>query len=87
MFSGWVFFLGSLGLPHVLRAHMGVHRTCGGPNEIELAPIVVTLEGSRVVHGGDDELLVRRLEEDDKGCAGHVDKPVPCASMTRSSIE
>ena len=27
MFFGWVFFLISLGSPHVLRAHMG--RTCG----------------------------------------------------------
>ena len=27
--------------PHVLRAHMGVHRTCGEPNEIELAPFGV----------------------------------------------
>ena len=34
---GWEFFLISLGgqAPHVLRAHMGVHCTCGEPNEIE----------------------------------------------------
>ena len=25
----------SPGSPHVLRAHMGVHRTCGEPNEIK----------------------------------------------------
>ena len=25
----------SSGPPHVLRAHTGVHRTCGGPNEIK----------------------------------------------------
>ena len=37
-FFGWVFLLISLGgqAPHVLRAHMGVHRTCGEPNEINL---------------------------------------------------
>ena len=33
--------------PHVLRAHMG--RTCGGPNEIELTPIGVILNGWRGV--------------------------------------
>ena len=31
-----------LGPPHVLRAHMGVHCTCGGPNEIELTIRVLT---------------------------------------------
>ena len=30
MFFGRVFFLIALGSPHVLRARMGVHRTCGG---------------------------------------------------------
>ena len=50
MFFGWVFFLISLGgqAPHVLRAHMGLHRTCGEPNEIELTPhepIEVELNG------------------------------------------
>ena len=36
---GWVFFLISLGgrAPHVLRAHVGVHRTCGEPDGIELS--------------------------------------------------
>ena len=33
--------------PHVLRAQVG--RTCGEPNEIELAPIVVGLNGLRRV--------------------------------------
>jgi len=48
---GWVFFLISLGgqAPHVLRAQMGVHRTCGEPNEIELTPMGVKLNGSRRV--------------------------------------
>ena len=27
----------SSGSPHVLRAHVGVHCTCGEPNELELA--------------------------------------------------
>ena len=36
MFCGWVFFLVSLGSPHVLRAHMGHGHTCGEPNEIGL---------------------------------------------------
>ena len=43
---GWVFVLISSGSPHVLRAHMGVHRTCGEPNEIELTAIGVALNGS-----------------------------------------
>ena len=44
-FFGWVFQEIPLGgqAPHVLRAHMGVHRTCGGPNEIELTPIGLML--------------------------------------------
>jgi len=33
MCFGWVFFLISSGSPHVLRAHMGVHRTCGEPTK------------------------------------------------------
>ena len=45
MFFGWVFFLISLGSPHVRP--MG--RTCGEPNEIELTPIGVKLNGSRRV--------------------------------------
>ena len=38
MVFGWVFFLIPLGgqAPHVLTARMGVHRTCGKPNEIEV---------------------------------------------------
>ena len=47
-----VFFLISLispGSPHVRP--MGVHRTCGGPNEIELTPTGVKLNGSRLVPG------------------------------------
>ena len=32
--------------PHVLRAHMGVRRTCGEPNAIESAPTGVALNGS-----------------------------------------
>ena len=35
-FSGWVCLLIPLGSPHVRRAHMGVHRTCGEPTEIVL---------------------------------------------------
>ena len=44
IFFGWVFFLGSSGgqAPHVLRAHTRVHRTCGGPNGIELTIRVLT---------------------------------------------
>ena len=54
-FFEWVFsggyFLGvfsfiSSGSPHVLGAHMG--RTCGEPNEIELAPIGMKFTGRRV---------------------------------------
>ena len=37
MLSVWVFPLVSSGSPHVLRANTGVHRTCGEPDEIELA--------------------------------------------------
>ena len=49
MFFGWVFFLVSLGgqAPHVLRAQMGP--TCEEPNETELAPIGVGLNGLRRV--------------------------------------
>ena len=43
IFFGWVFFLISLGLPHVHP--MG--RACGEPNEIELTAIGVQLNGSR----------------------------------------
>ena len=46
VFFGWVFFLIPLGSPHVLRAHMGVHRTCGEPTEIELTAMGVGLNGS-----------------------------------------
>ena len=49
MFLGWVFFLISLGSPHVLRAHMG--RTCGEPNEIELTAVGVKLNGTGQVRG------------------------------------
>ena len=37
-FFGWMCFLIPLGgrALHVRMAHMGVHRTCGEPNEIEL---------------------------------------------------
>ena len=49
MCSGWVFFLISLGSPRV-RA-MGVHRTCGGSNGIELTAIGVELNGPRRVRG------------------------------------
>ena len=45
---GWVFFLISLGSPHVRPT--GVGRTCGGPNEIELPAIGVELNGSWRVH-------------------------------------
>ena len=47
VFVGWVFFLSSLGgqAPHVLRAPMGVHRTCGEPNEIEWTPMGVKVNG------------------------------------------
>ena len=47
MFFGWVFFLISLGgqAPHIRP--MG--RTCGEPNEIELNPIGVELNGPRRV--------------------------------------
>ena len=37
MFCGWGCFLISLGLPRVMRAHMG--DTCGEPNEIELTAL------------------------------------------------
>ena len=52
MRHGWVFFSPvdshvSSGSPHVLRAHMGVRRACGEPNEIEWTPIGVELNGSR----------------------------------------
>ena len=50
----WVFFLISLGSPHVRCTPMG--RTCGEPNEIGLAPIRVNLNGPRGVH-------VRALDE------------------------
>ena len=48
---GWVFFLIPSGgqAPHVLRAQMGVHRTCGEPDEIGLTPMGVKLNGSRGV--------------------------------------
>ena len=36
--SRWVRFLTPVGSPHVLRAHMGVHRTCGEPNKTGLTP-------------------------------------------------
>jgi hypothetical protein len=36
IFFGWVFYLISLGSPHVLRAHMG--HTRGGANVIDVAP-------------------------------------------------
>ena len=42
-FFGWVFFLISLGPPHV--GHMG--RTCGEPDRIELTATGVKLNGSR----------------------------------------
>ena len=42
IFFGWVFFLISSGSPHVRP--MG--RTCGEPDEIELAPMGVQLHGS-----------------------------------------
>ena len=47
MFVGWVFYLMSLGgqAPHALRAHMGVHRTCGEPNEIDLTATNPSLNG------------------------------------------
>ena len=46
IYFGWVFFLISLGSPHVRP--MG--RTRGEPNEIELTPIGVRLNGSGHVH-------------------------------------
>ena len=46
MFFGWGFFLISSGSPHAPRAHMGVHRTCGEPDEIGLAAMGVKLNGS-----------------------------------------
>ena len=55
IFFGWVFFLISVGgqAPHVRP--MG--RSCGEPNEIELTPIGVKLNGSRgVLHGSPSEL-------------------------------
>ena len=39
---GWVFFLILLGSVHVRP----IRRACGEPNEIELTPIGVTLDGS-----------------------------------------
>ena len=50
---GWVSFLISLGgqAPHALRARMGVHRTCGEPDEIGSTPMGVALNGSGRVHG------------------------------------
>ena len=42
----WEFFLISLGSRHALRAHMGVHRTCGEPNDIESAAAQRLLYGS-----------------------------------------
>ena len=56
MFFGWVFFLVSFGgqALHVLRAHRG--RTCGEPNENELAPTGVEMDRlaarTHVVAGG-----------------------------------
>ena len=46
IFFGWVFFLISLGgqAPHVRCTPMG--HTCGEPNEIELTPMGVGLNGS-----------------------------------------
>ena len=44
-FFGWVFFLISSGSPHVRP--MGVHRTRGEPDEIELTAMGVKLNGSR----------------------------------------
>ena len=43
MFFAWVSFLISLGSPHVRP--MKVHRTCGEPNDIELTPHRVELNG------------------------------------------
>ena len=49
IFFGWVFFLISLGSPHVRP--MGVHRTCEEPNDFELTATGVELDASRRVHG------------------------------------
>ena len=48
MSFGWVFFLISLGSPHVRRTPHGcvTHRTYGEPNEIELTAIELHLHGS-----------------------------------------
>ena len=47
IFFGWVFFLISSGSPHARCTPMGVHRTCGEPDEIELTAMGVKLNGSR----------------------------------------
>ena len=51
MEKAWVIFLISSGSPHVLRAHMGVHRTRSARphNEIESAAAHGSLNGSRKV--------------------------------------
>ena len=46
IYFGWVFFLVSSGSPHVRRTPMGVRRTCREPDEIELTPMGVKLNGS-----------------------------------------
>ena len=52
MFSGWVYFLISSGSPHVRCTPMGVRRTCGEPDEIELTAMGVKLNGSGRVPAG-----------------------------------
>ena len=60
MFFGWEFFLISLGgqAPHVRCTPMG--RTCGGPDDTELTPIGVELNGPLLVPLG-PVVLVRGL--------------------------
>jgi len=63
IFFGWVFFLISSGSPHVRCTPMG--RTCGEPDEIELTPMGVKLNGSgRVL-----PLLFQRERHKHCGCS------------------
>ena len=46
IYSGWVLFLISSGPTHVQCTPVGVHRTCGEPDEIGLTPMGVELNGT-----------------------------------------
>ena len=43
---------------------MGVHRTCGEPDEIGLTPMGVEMNGPRCVRGGRDDVSFVRAADD-----------------------